>query len=413
MSRASLPAILGGEPAFPERLPLVRPTIDDVPGLARRLEGILDSGILTNGPTVRDLEAQVCERLGVAHAVAVSSCTAGLMLTYQALGVGAGQRVVLPSFTFAASAHAVTWTGADVDFCEVTEDRCSLDVTDLADRLDAEGPVGAISATHVYGHPSEVETIESLAEMHGIPVVYDAAHALGSERAGRPIGGFGTAEVFSLSPTKVVVAGEGGLVTTDDPALADALRIGRDYGNPGDYDCRFAGLNARMSELHAAVALASLAGLDRHIDARTALVDRFAASVAGLAGLRVVRPAGGDRSTFKDLTIVVDSPAFGLGATELQQALAADGIDSRRYYAPPIHRQAAYSEGWADRRSLPVTDALANQVLSPPLWSHTSNDQVDKVAAAILRIHEQAPRVSAALRQLLPVSSLRSVDGSG
>jgi dTDP-4-amino-4,6-dideoxygalactose transaminase len=398
VTESSLPAILGGAPAFAERLPLVRPTLDDVPGLARRIESILASGSLTNGATVRELEDRVCERLGVAHAVAVSSCTAGLMLTYQALGVGPGKRVVLPSFTFAASAHAVAWTGAEVDFCEVTEERCSVDVNDLAARLDAPGAVGAISATHVYGHPAEVEAIDALAAQRGIPVVYDAAHALGSERAGRPIGGFGTAEVFSLSPTKVVVAGEGGLVTTNDGALAELLRLGRDYGNPGNYDCQFPGLNARMSELHAAVALASLADVDAHVDRRQELVDRFASAVDGVPGLRVVGPQAGDRSTHKDLTIIVDAAAFGLRATGVQEALSAAGIDSRRYYAPPVHRQSAYAGRWPGQRALPVTDVLAAGVLSPPLWSHMSDDAIDAVATTISGLHHHASRVNEALQ---------------
>ena len=391
----SKPAVLGGEPAFAPPLPLVRPTLDDVPALTAELGRVLDSGMLTNGPQVRELEARVCARLGVAHAVAVSSCTAGLMLTYQALGVGAGDTVLLPSFTFAASAHAVTWTGAEADFVDVTDRRGSLDVDDLARRLAAE-PVAAISATHVYGHPAEVEAIQALADERSIPVVYDAAHALGSERAGRPIGAFGRAEVFSLSPTKVVVAGEGGLVTTDDDELAALLRLGRDYGNPGDYDCRFPGLNARMSELHATVALASLARLDDHIEARVALVDRFEAALADTPGVRTIRPADGDRSTFKDLTIVVDEDEFGLSAAELQQALAADGIDSRRYYAPPIHRQQSHAGRWRRPRPLPVTESLADAVLSPPLWSHLSHGQIDGIASTIHRIQAHAPSVLAA-----------------
>ena len=393
----STPAVIGGQPAFPDGLPLVRPTIDDVPGLTAQVGEVLESGMLTNASRVRELEAEVADRLGVANVVAVATCTAGLMLTYQALGAGRGTRVVLPSFTFAASAHAVTWAGADVDFVEVTPERCSVDVADLAARLDGGAPVAAISATHVYGHPAEVEAIDALAADRGIPVVYDAAHALGSERAGGAIGGFGRAEVFSLSPTKVVVAGEGGLITTGDDDLAERLRLGRDYGNPGDYDCRFPGLNARMSELHATVALASLRGLDAHIDARAALVERFEGLVDDVPGLRVVRPADGDRSTYKDLTIVLDAD-FGLSAADLQQALQRDGIDSRRYYAPPIHRQAAYVDRWSTPRPLPTTDALSSSVLSPPLWSHMSDEQIDLVAATIRAIHDHAPSVVRALR---------------
>jgi dTDP-4-amino-4,6-dideoxygalactose transaminase len=231
-----------------------------------------------------------------------------------------------------------------------------------------------------------------------VAVVYDAAHALGSERGGTPIGRFGAAEVFSLSPTKVVVAGEGGIVTTGDASLAEAIRLGRDYGNPGDYDCRFPGLNARLSELHAAVALASLSELDGHIDRRNELVDRFESSVRHVDGLRVVRPAAGDRSTFKDLTVVVDRERFGLSAVDLQDALAIDGVDSRRYYAPPIHRQAAYDDRWPARRALPLTDALAEAVLSPPLWSHLSDEAIDAVAGTIVALHEHAPSVAEALR---------------
>jgi dTDP-4-amino-4,6-dideoxygalactose transaminase len=389
---AALPAVLGGEPAFSDRLPLVRPTLSDVPGLTAELGAILDSGLLTNAGTVRRLEEVVAERLGT-HVVAVASCTAGLMLTYQALGV-AGGRVVLPSFTFSASGHAVLWAGGTVDFADVEPERATLDPACLAGLLDG---AAAVSATHVYGSPCEVEALQALADAAGVPIVYDAAHALGSSRAGVPIGGFGAAEVFSLSPTKVVVAGEGGLVATRDGALAETLRMGRDYGNPGDYDTRFAGLNARMSELHAAVALASFARLDDHVAARGGLVDRFEKAVSGVPGLRVVRPAEGDVSTFKDLTVVIDANAFGLDAPSLQRALSAEGIDSRRYYHPPIHRQAAYAEQWPSPRALPVTDHLAGSVLSPPLWSHLEPEAMDRVAGAIMVVQEHATDVVRAL----------------
>jgi dTDP-4-amino-4,6-dideoxygalactose transaminase len=398
VSPADLPAVLGGAPLFPDRLPLVRPTLDDVPGLTKRLGAVLESGMLTNGPVVRELEERVAARLGVEHVVGVSSCTAGLMLVYQALGAGSGTRVVLPSFTFAASAHAVVWAGAAPDFCDVTAERCSLDVAALEAVLDDGERPAAVSATHVYGHPAEVEAIDALAARRGVPVVYDAAHALGSERRGTPIGGFGAAEVFSLSPTKVVVAGEGGLVATNDAELAATIRLGRDYGNPGDYDCRFPGINARLSELHATVAIASLEGLDAHIAHRQALVERFGSAVAGIPGLRITWPAEGDRSTWKDLTLVVDAAVFGMDVVALRAALDAEGIDSRRYYHPPIHRQVAYEGRWAAPRDLPCTDALSVSVITPPLWSHLTTAQIDRMGQAVVRIHEQA----AAIRDLAP-----------
>ena len=391
---AATPAVLGGTPAFPDRLPLVRPTIDDVPGLTAELGAILEQGLLTNGATVRRLEDAVSARLGV-EAVAVSSCTAGLMLVLQALG--ATGRVVMPSFTFSASAHAVLWAGGSVDFADVEPERATLDPAALGDLLDG---AAAITATHIYGSPCDVEALGRLADEAGVPLVFDAAHALGSSRGGRPIGSFGAAEVFSLSPTKVVVAGEGGIVATADTELAATVRMGRDYGNPGDYDTRFPGLNARMSELHAAVALASFSRLDEHIATRVALVDRFEAGAAGVPGLRVIRPADGDTSTFKDLTVVVDADSYGLSAAELQRALDAEGIDSRRYFHPPIHRQRSYQGRWADPRPLPVTDQLASSVLSPPLWSHLEPAVMDRVAATVVELHQRSSEVRGALRQV-------------
>lgn len=386
------PAVLGGRQAFPNGLPLVRPLLPDTPALAARLQSILDSGQLTNGQTVAELEARVASRIGVPHVVAVSSCTSGLMLVLQALG--ATGRVVMPSFTFSASAHAVVWAGGTPDFAEVDARSCTLDPEDAARLVDG---ASAMTATHVYGTPCQVERLQLVADDAGIPLVYDAAHALGSSRRSVPVGRFGAAEVFSLSPTKVVVGGEGGLVATQDDGLAEACRLGRDYGNGGDYDCRFPGLNARMSELHAAVALASLSGLDEAIARRGELVARFAAHTAAVPGLTLAAVAEGDTSTFKDLTAIVDPGQFGLNSVELARALRAEGIDSRRYYHPPIHLQKAYADRWPGRRDLPVTEQLAERVLTLPLWSHMTQETLDQMAAAVERIHRSAPAVRLAL----------------
>lgn len=387
-----LPALLGGTPLLEERLPLVRPTIEDVPGLAAQLADVLASGMLTNGPQVRRLEETVAERTQARHVVAVSSCTAGLMLTYQALG--ASGRVVLPSFTFAASAHAVVWAGGTPSFAEVEESSLCLDPADAATLLDG---ASALSATHVYGRPCEVEALEALAEDRGLPLVFDAAHALGSRRRGRPIGGFGTAEVFSLSPTKVAVAGEGGLVATSDAGLAETLRLGRDYGNPGDYNCQFPGLNARMSELHATVALASLVHLDERIARRGKLVAAFRHAADGVPGVGYQQVDEADLSTYKDLTLIVDPVEFGIDAAGLAVALRAEGIDSRHYYAPPIHRQKAYAH-LPRERDLPTTDHLAERVITVPLYSHQPVTTVRAVADAMAKIQRHAPAVAQALR---------------
>ncbi|GAA0702322.1 aminotransferase class I/II-fold pyridoxal phosphate-dependent enzyme [Kitasatospora atroaurantiaca] len=395
ITETTLPAALGGTPAFPDGLPLTRVQVPDREALLGRLGGILDSGQLTNGRTVAELEEAAAELLEVPHVVAVSNCTAGLMLVLQAAGVGGGRPVVMPGFTFSATAHAAHWAGGTPLFAEAREQDITLDPADAEARLKSADRPAALMATHVYGTPCQVEELQRIADTAGVPLVYDAAHGFGSSRQGVPVGGFGLAEVFSMSPTKVAVAGEGGLVATRDGALAATLRTARDYGNPGDYNTLFPGLNARMSELHAAVGLNWLAVLPERVAHRGALVAEFAAAVAGLPGLRLALPEPGDVSTFKDLTLILDSEHFGLTADQLARALKAEGIDTRRYFHPPVQRQQAYAHlGQAD--ALPVTDRLAAAVLTVPLWSHMDAATVRRTAEAVVRIQPYAERLRAA-----------------
>jgi dTDP-4-amino-4,6-dideoxygalactose transaminase len=381
-------AVLGGEPAFPSGLAFVKPARPPLERVMERLRPSYDQGTLTNGHLVRELEEEVAARLGVPHVVAVSSCTAGLMLTLQALG-RPGVPVLMPSFTFAATAHAAAWAGGIPRFAECGRDDFLLDVEDAAGRLEGSA---ALVATHVFGAPCHPERVEALATARSIPVVFDAAHALGAVRRGRPIGGFGAAEVFSLSPTKVVVAGEGGLVTTHDPGLAETVRTGRDYGNPGTYDTLFAGLNARLSELHAAVALESLRDLDEHLARRRHLVGVYNRALTAIPGVRAQYIGRDDESTYKDFTVVIDETMFGVDRDTLVAALRAEGIDTRRYFSPPVHRHEAYRHG--PEVSLPRTDWLAARVVSLPLWRDLDEGAVEIVADVIAHVHEHAEEIS-------------------
>ncbi|MGH2705950.1 MAG: DegT/DnrJ/EryC1/StrS family aminotransferase [Actinomycetota bacterium] len=381
-STDGLPALLGGRPAFPAGLPLVRPALPDPELLADDLRTIVESRVLTNGPYVRELERRAAVELGVRHCIAVSSCTTGLMLLLRAADLSG--EVIVPSFTFAATAHAPTWNGLRPVFCDI--DPATLTLSASAARNAARLRSSAILATHTFGTPCDIEGLTELAASAGLRLFFDAAHAFGSLHGGLPVGGFGDGEVFSLSPTKVVVAGEGGIIATNQDLLAERCRIGRDYGNPGDYDCRFVGLNARMSEIHAATALRSLDGLEARLFRRNELARLYRESLAGVPGLSFPTVPEGDRSTYKDLTVLVEPEEFGYSADALASALAAEGVDTRRYYTPPLHRMRAYRHaGRAD--ALPVTEQVAARVLTLPLWSDMDDDEVLAVAEAIRRIH--------------------------
>jgi dTDP-4-amino-4,6-dideoxygalactose transaminase len=186
-----------------------------------------------------------------------------------------------------------------------------------------------------------------------------------------------------------MVAGEGGVIATNDAAIAERCRIGRDYGNPGDYDCQFVGLNARMSEFHAVLALASLDGLDDRIDRRNELAEAYVKAFADVPGLSFPSIEDGDRSTFKDLTVLVEADDFGLDADQLASTLGALGIETRRYYSPPVHEMEAYRGTKNGHGDLTVTQRAARSALSLPMWSEMSVDIPSRVASAVRRIRQR------------------------
>ncbi len=376
-------ALLGGDATFPEGIPFVRPP---APALERVTEILADSwkrGSLTNGQLVAELEQRAAEHLGVPHVVAVSSCTTGLMLALRALKITGP--VVMPSFTFSASAHAVAWNGATPRFAECDPSSFQLALDDLAPRLPG---ASAILATHVFGAPCSPQDLETIARAAGVPLVFDAAHAFGAISDGVRVGGFGDAEVFSLTPTKPLVAGEGGLVATLRDDVARNVRIGRDYANPGNYDTEFVGLNGRMSEMHAATALASLERFAEYQSRRFEIVDRYRRQLGQIPGVHVQAIGANDRSTWKDFTVAIDAVAFGVDRDCLRRALSAEGVDTRTYFDPPVHRQHAYRDVASD--TLSVTDDVARRVLSLPVYPALEDRVVDGIVGLIVRVHDNS-----------------------
>jgi dTDP-4-amino-4,6-dideoxygalactose transaminase len=375
----SAPAMAGRDPVFPGRLPLAKPSVAAPGRVAADVEAILRSGVLTNGPYVRRFERAAAAYLGVRHAVAVSSCTAGLMLVLKASELTGD--VVVPAFTFAATVHAVAWNGLRPVFADIDPRTLTLDPRSVERVIGVR--VSAILATHIYGTPCDAEALLAVARANGIRLFFDAAHAFGSERRGVRCGGLGDAEVFSLSPTKVVIAAEGGVISTNDDLLAERCRIGRDYGNPGDYDCRFVGLNARMSELHAATALASLEDLDERLIERRRLAALYRDALDDIPGISFPEVDEGDLSTYKDLAILVDVEGYGTDADAAALVLKAAGVETRRYYSPPVHRMRAYSGNGAE--DLPVTERAAERALTLPLWVGMKDHDIAAVAETLRR----------------------------
>lgn len=389
MKSIDRPAILGGDPAFTDPLPFNRPTLPPFSELADDFRDIIDTGLLTNGSRVAALEKRAAEICGRPVA-AVSSCTSGLMLAYKLTGLSG--KVIVPSFTFFATAHALFWNGLEPVFVDIDPGTWTVDPAKVEEAVTDE--VSGIVAVDVFGNPAPREELSAVAARHGLKLVIDAAHSLGGQYRGRPIGSHADAEVFSLSPTKLAVAGEGGLVA-GGAELIESVRCGRDYGNDGDYDCRFIGLSARMSEFHAALASASLDRLDGHVRAREQLAEAYWERLGEIPGLIRQATEPDSRPTNKDIPAFVDPRDFGLDRDGLRAALAAEGVPTRTYFDPPAHRQSAYSGLGTEALVLPVTERLSTNIICLPVFSHMKADEVERVCRAIHNIHTYADRVAA------------------
>jgi dTDP-4-amino-4,6-dideoxygalactose transaminase len=386
------PAILGGRPLFAKKTPMVRPVLPSFEVLEEGIRHILDSGMVTRGKYLEAFEKAVAERLGVRHAIAVSSCTSGLMLVYRGLGLQ-GQ-VVAPSFTFMATISALTWCGLEPVFAEVDPETTTLDPAAVESAITPR--TTAIVAVHNFGNPADIQGLEDVARRHELKLVFDAAHGFGALYAGRQLGGQGHAQVFSMSPTKLLITGEGGLIATNDDHLADQIRMGREYGNDGHYDSAFPGLNARMPEFNALMGLHSLDMLEAAALSRNQTADSFHRGLSSLPGIGFQRVRPVDRHSYREFSVMIDPAAFGLTRDQLAEALLAENVDSRKYYDPPAHCQTAYRHFY-DGRSLANTEYLASHSLSLPMWSNMEQEVVDKICLAFQRIHLNATEIAGKL----------------
>lgn len=400
---SGLPALLSHRPAFEALVPIVRPTLPPFEkDLRRELGDIIESGTLTKGDYLREFEARVAEYLGVRHAVGVSSGTLGLLLTYQ--GLAFREEVLVPSFTFMATVHPLLLLGVRPIFVDIDPKTWNIDPARVEAGITSR--TTAIVAVHNFGNPARVAGLQSIASRHRLKLVFDAAHGFGSLYQGRPVGGFGEAEVFSLSPTKLLVAGEGGIVATNDDRLAEHVRIGREYGNPGNYGSEFPGVNARLPEFNAALGIRGLAMLEENATRRNRLVASYREALDMVPGITFQEIAPEDRCSYKDLSIAVDESTFGLARDELALALQAENIDTRKYHDPPVHTHRTYRD---QRRTqsdpLSVTSEIAGKSLSLPIWSHMGLDIVEKISGAIREIHIHSSEVRTALAEAVESQS--------
>ncbi len=353
------------------------------PALEQAVLGVLRSGRYIQGPEVERFEADFARLTGVAHAVAVSSGTDALVLGLRALGVGAGDEVVTSPFSFFASAGSIAWIGARPRLADVDPETALLDPERAA---AAVGPrTKALMPVHLYGQMADVRAFRALADRRGLALLEDAAQAHGAQRDGATPGSAGHAAAYSFYPTKNLgAAGEGGLVATQDAAVARRLRELRDHGSPAKYVHTSVGTNARMHAFQGAVLNVKLPHLAAWNARRQALAERYDAAFRGSAYVRPLRRVPGAVHAFHQYTVRIE----GGRRDAVLQGLAARGIAAGVHYPKPIHlHEAARPFGYGPG-DFPASEALAERVLCLPIHPFLADADADRVAEAVLALSE-------------------------
>lgn len=378
-SRADL-AINGAPPAFDESLHVGRPNIGNHEAFLRNVERILDNQWLTNnGPLVQEFEQRIAQRLGVAHCVAMCNGTIALEIAIRVLGMTG--EVIVPSWTFVATAHALHWQGITPVFADIDPVTQNID-PDAVRRMITPRTTGIIGV-HLWGRAAPVDQLQAIADEHGLKLMFDAAHAFGSTYKGQWIGRFGACEVLSFHATKAFNTMEGGAVVTNDDDLAEAMRLMRNFGFKGYDNVVHPGTNGKMIEVCAAMGLTNLDGFDDIVAANRRNHAAYKQALAGVPGISVLDYDPTERNSHHYVVIEVDE---GCASTrdEILAALHAENILARKYFWPGCHRMQPYRDLFPHAGlMLPKTIFVADRVLVLPGGANMSTVQIQTVGDVI------------------------------
>lgn len=390
-------AIFGGSPAFADPLHVGRPNIGDRERLFARINDMLDRRWLTNnGPYVQEFEARLAEKAGVRHAIAMCNGTLALEIAIRAFGLSG--EVIVPSFTFVATAHALQWQEITPVFCDIDPATHNLDPRCVEAMITPR--TTGIVAVHLWGRPCDVEALAEIADRRGLRLLFDASHAFGCSHRGRPIGGFGDAEVFSFHATKFLNTFEGGAVVTDDEELATNMRLMRNFGFAGHDNVICVGTNGKMNEVSAAMGLTGLESLEHFISINYRNYKLYREYLTGIPGLRLVTYDEAEPGNYQYVVLEIDEEVTGLSRDRLVEVLHAENILARRYFYPGCHRMEPYRSYYSHAALLlPITERLVKQVICLPTGTAISPEEVKKICAIIRFTIAHAPEIVDKLSQ--------------
>lgn len=376
-------AINGGSPAFPEMLHVGRPNIGNRQRLLERMNDILDRRWLTNkGVYVQAFEAKIAETVGVKHCIAMCNGTVALEIAIRSLGLTG--EVIVPSFTFIATAHALQWQEITPVFCDIDPRTHTIDPACIEQMITPR--TTGIIGVHVWGRPCDVEALARIARERNLNLLFDAAHAFGCSYKGQMIGGFGDVEIFSFHATKFFNAFEGGAVVTNNDELAAKIRLMKNFGFAGKDHVIHIGTNGKMSEISAAMGLTSLESLDAFIDVNYRNYTVYQHELRGIPGISLLSYDENEKSNYQYIVLIIDEKVAHISRDRLVDVLHAENVIARRYFYPGCHRMEPYRSYFPHAGLLlPRTEELVGKVMSLPTGTAIGEPEIVEICR-ILRL---------------------------
>ena len=374
-------AIFGGEPAFNDKLHVGRPNIGDRQRLLARINDVLDGRWLTNnGPYVQEFEQRVAELVGVKHCIAMCNGTVALEVAIRAAEL-AGE-VIVPSFTFIATAHALQWQEITPVFCDLDPATHNIDPIKVEDMITPR--TTGIIGVHVWGRPCDVEALMAIAQRYQLKLLFDAAHAFGSSHHGRMIGCFGDAEVFSFHATKFFNSFEGGAMVTNDDELATKIRLMKNFGFAGYDNVIYVGTNGKMSEVSAAMGLTGLESLEEFIAANYRNYKHYQRELTDIPGVQLIAYDEAEKCNYQYIVVEIDEELTHVGRDQLVEILQAENVLARRYFYPGCHRMEPYRSYFPHAGLLlPETERVVKRVLSLPTGTAVGPGEIRRICQII------------------------------
>ena len=389
-------AIQGAQPQFASPLHVGRPNEGDRQQLLDRVEGMLDRRWFTNdGPLVKEFETRVQEFLGVKHCIAMCNATIALEIAVRALQLKG--EVIVPSYTFIATAHALQWQEVSPVFVDMDPSTHNVDPSCI-ERLITPLTTGIIGV-HTWGRVCDTDAICEIAERRGLKVMFDAAHAFGCSQKGKMVGGFGACEVFSFHATKFINCFEGGAVVTNDDALAEKMRLMRNFGFGGCDRVIYLGTNGKMTEVCAAMGLTSLDAMDEIIAVNRRNYECYKKGLEALPGVSLIEYDPDEKNNYHYIVVEVDPDACPLNRDELVEVLQAENVLARKYFWPGCHNMEPYRSLQPNAHLLlPETERISAQVMVLPTGQEVSEETVGIICHIIRAALGDAARVKTALQ---------------